>query len=160
MRKVIVNSTPLIALSKVDRLDVLHDMYGEVSVPRAVFGEVTVKNDVVRKKVESSDWIHVETIQSESNKQMYKAKLHDGEVEVMILAQECGEEHLVIIDDEQARKTAEYLGLHLTGTLGVLIKAKRNGLLDSVMPVIKNMEAHGIYFSDELKDRVRRLADE
>lgn len=160
MRKVIVNSTPLIALSKVDRLELLRDMYGEISIPEAVFGEVTVKNDVVRKKVENSGWIHVETIQNESDKRMYKAKLHDGEVEVMILARESGDAHLVVIDDEQARKTADYLGLHLTGTLGVLIKAKQKGLLDSVMPVIKNMEDHGIYFSDGLKDRVRRLAGE
>ena len=159
-RKVIVNSTPLIALSKVDRLDLLRDMYGEVSIPSAVFDEVTAKNDVVREKVENSGWIHVETIQNESDKRMYKAKLHDGEVEVMILARESGDEHLVVIDDEQARKTAEYLGLHLTGTLGVLIKAKQKGLLDAVMPVIKSMEAHGIYFSGGLKDRVRRLADE
>ena len=46
---------------------------------------------------------------------MYKAKLHDGEVEVMILAQEHDEEHLVIIDDGAARKTAEFLGLNVTG---------------------------------------------
>lgn len=42
---------------------------------------------------------------------MYRAKLHDGEVEVMILAQEHEGEHLVVIDDGPARKTAEFLGL-------------------------------------------------
>ena len=47
MRKVIVNSTPLIALSKVGQLDVLKKLYGEVSIPEAVFREVTEKNDVV-----------------------------------------------------------------------------------------------------------------
>lgn len=48
---------------------------------------------------------------------MYRAKLHDGEVEVMILAQEKGAD-LVIIDDHAAKKTAKYLGLPVTGTMG------------------------------------------
>ncbi len=91
---------------------------------------------------------------------MYRAKLHDGEVEVMILAQEHQGEHLVIIDDGPARKTAEYLGLELTGTIGVLIKAKINGYIDAVMPVIKEMERHGIYMSNDLKAQVKRVSKE
>lgn len=55
---------------------------------------------------------------------MYQAKLHAGEVEVMILAQEEPPANLVILDDNAAKKTAKYLGLKVTGTLGVLIKAK------------------------------------
>jgi predicted nucleic acid-binding protein len=91
---------------------------------------------------------------------MYKAKLHDGEVEVMTLEQEHGADHLVIIDDNAARKTAEHLVLRLTGTVGVLIRAKRLGFVDSVMPTVDKMEASGIYLSEGLKKRVRRLAGE
>jgi len=91
---------------------------------------------------------------------MYKAKLHDGEVEVMILAQEYEGDHLVIIDDGPARRTADYLGLTLTGTIGVLIKAKEKGLINAVMPFIAKMEKQGIFFSDELKARVKRVAGE
>lgn len=78
----------------------------------------------------------------------------------MILAQECEGEHLVVIDDGAARRTAEYLGLTLTGTMGVLIKAKQLGHLDSVMDVVAQMEAHEIYLSDALKAQVRRIAGE
>ena len=56
---------------------------------------------------------------------MYKAKLYAGEVEVMILAQELGEDVLTVIDDNAARKTARYLGIKVTGTVGVLTKAKK-----------------------------------
>jgi predicted nucleic acid-binding protein len=42
MRKVIVNSTPLIALCKVNQLDLLRRLYGEITVPKAVFEEVTI----------------------------------------------------------------------------------------------------------------------
>lgn len=91
---------------------------------------------------------------------MYKAKLHDGEVEVMILAQEHDGEHLVIIDDGAARKTAEFLGLNVTGTIGVLIKSKKEGHIKEVMPLIFELERQGIYFSEALKARVRRLSGE
>ena len=91
---------------------------------------------------------------------MYRAKLHDGEVEVMILAQEHEGEHLVIIDDNAARKTAQFLGLTLTGTIGVLIKAKELGYIDAVMPFVNRMEESEIYFSESLKARVKRLSHE
>ena len=160
MRKVIINSTPIIALCKVDQLEILHKLYGEVYIPQAVFREITEKNDIVKQRITSCEWIHVESVKDTDSRKMYKAKLHDGEVEVMIMAQECECEHLVIIDDGAARKTADYLGLRLTGTLGVLIKAKQLGFLDSIMDVVAKMEAHQIYFSDELKAQVRRLAKE
>ena len=160
MRKVIVNSTPLIALCKVNQLDLLRRLYGEITVPKAVFEEVTKKNDLVRKEVTVASWIHIEAVQDTKAKRMYRAKLHDGEVEVMILAQEYEGEHLVVIDDNAARKTAQFLGLTLTGTLGVLMKAKELGYIDSVMPIVGRMEENEIYFSDSLKARVKRLSRE
>lgn len=78
----------------------------------------------------------------------------------MILAQEHTGDHLVIIDDYAARKTAEFLGLTLTGTIGVLIKAKQRGLIHAVMPYVHKMEKHGIYFSDALKDQIKKLVEE
>ncbi|MBO6127363.1 MAG: DUF3368 domain-containing protein [Pseudobutyrivibrio sp.] len=160
MRKVIVNSTPLISLSKIGMLEILQKEYEHITIPKAVYDEVTFKNDIVKKKINGASWINVEEVKDNISKKMYKAKLHDGEVEVMILAQEWQGEHLVIIDDGPARKTAEYLGLTLTGTLGVLIKAKNDGYIDSVMRVIYQMEQNGIYFSIGLKNQIRRLTNE
>lgn len=160
MRKVIVNSTPLIALCKIDRLDLLQKIYSEITIPEAVFNEVCQRNDKVKINIETSSWIHRESIHTSFNRRMYHSKLHDGEVEVMILAQECEEDHLVIIDDYAARKTAEFLGLTLTGTIGVLIKAKHLGLIDEVMPLVREMEAQNIYFSEPLKTRIRLLTNE
>ena len=78
----------------------------------------------------------------------------------MILAQEYDGEHLVIIDDGAARKTAEFLGLNVTGTIGVLIKARNMGYIQKVMPAILELEKQGIYFSDTLKLRVKRITGE
>lgn len=160
MRKVIVNSTPLIALSKAGQLDLLKIMYGEIVIPEAIFAEVTTKSDIAGQAVKANaEWIRIQPVQNDSERKMYKAKLHDGEVEVMMLAQEIKAD-LVIIDDYAARKTAEYLNLPLTGTLGVLIKAKRSGHLEKVMPIVEKLDENGIYISGDLKNRVRQIVNE
>ena len=77
----------------------------------------------------------------------------------MILAEEIGAD-LVVIDDYATRKTAEYIGLKLTGTIGVLIKAKQNGLLDRVMPIVEITEQNGIFYSEKLKQQIRNIVEE
>ena len=109
--------------------------------------------------VKESDWIHIENIRDQSEKKMYKAKLHDGEVEVMILAQE-KQADLVVIDDNAAKKTAEYLGLTVTGTMGVLIKEKRLGHLDAVRPVLDEIKENGFYIGTSLEKMVLEQAGE
>lgn len=79
---------------------------------------------------------------------MYKAKLHGGEVDVMILAQNEPRADLVIIDDNAAKKTAKYLGLKVTGTIGVLLKAKKEGIITSVKDNIDAIRNNGFYISD------------
>ena len=78
---------------------------------------------------------------------MYKAKLHAGEVEVMILAQQDPKADLLIIDDNAAKKTAKFLGLTVTGTMGVLLRAKREGLIDKVAPLLDKIRENGFYLS-------------
>lgn len=101
----------------------------------------------------------MEEIKDHSEKKMYKAKLHDGEVEVMILAQE-KKANLVILDDNAAKNTAKYLGLKVTGTLGVLIKAKQAGLIESVRPLITEMRKNGFYVSNAVERLVLERAGE
>ena len=160
MRKIIVNSTPLIALAKADRLELLREMYGRIIIPDAVYREVTEKKDIAAQRIEAArEWMEIHEVDPNLDRRMYRAKLHDGEVEVMLLAREIGAD-AVVIDDNSDRKTAEYLGLPLTGTLGILLKAKQRGLLEAVMPVILHMERNGIFFSTELKEKIRKLANE
>lgn len=160
MRKVIVNSTPLIVLSGAGKLDLLKKLYREVIIPEAVYREVTAKKDsACMQVIGESDWIRIEKIHDQSEKKMYKAKLHDGEVEVMILAQE-KQADLVVIDDNAAKKTAKYLGLMVTGTIGVLIKAKKLGHLDAVRPVLDEIKENGFYIGTALEKMVLKQAGE
>lgn len=158
MDKVIVNSTPVIGLANIGKLDVLRQMYGTITIPQAVFDEI--KSPSVQRQVNANrDWIVVEQINDSSQKQMYRAKLHAGEVEVMILAQE-KKADLVILDDNAAKKTAKFLGLRVIGTLGILVLAKKRGYIKEVSPVLDALKRDGFFVSDDLCDLVLRQADE
>lgn len=120
-------------------------------VPEAVYRELPAKEESACKRaVDSSlDWIRVDEIKNQMAKAMYKTQLHDGGVEVMILAKEIAAD-VVIIDDANAKKHAKYLGLPVTGTLGVLVKAKQKGYIDELKPILQRMVEKGIYISQSL----------
>ena len=151
MRKVIVNTTPLIALCHVGQLELLKKIYGEIMIPQAVYRELSEKKEsICKEQVDNAlNWIHVEKIENQMAKSMFKTQLHDGEVEVMILAKEKNAD-IVIIDDANAKKHAKYLKLPVTGTLGVLIKAKRQGPINELKPVIQEMIDKNIYISEKV----------
>ena len=90
---------------------------------------------------------------------MYRARLHAGEVEVMILAQELNAD-LVLLDDNTAKKTAAYLGLHVAGTLGVLLFAKESGLIPKIAPVLSDLENDGFFMSNTIKSLILKKAGE
>lgn len=161
MPRVIVNSTPLIVLSNINYLHLLKDLYKDIYIPQAVYDEVTAKNDSACQQIKNNlNWIHICKIQDQSQKRMYQAKLHDGEVEVMILAQENQNKVLVIIDDNSAKKTAKYLGLTVTGSLGVILKAKKQGLIHSVITLMNQLIQNGFYITPEVYDFVKDEAGE
>lgn len=160
MRKVIVNSTPLIVLCGIGKLDILRELYQEILIPTAVYQEVTVIEDSTCMQIKSAgNWLHIEQIHDETEKKMYKAKLHAGEVEVMILAQE-QKADLVIIDDNAAKKTAKYLGLTVTGTLGVFLKAKKRGIIEKIYPLLSEIKRNGFYIDSNLEAMVLEQAGE
>ena len=157
MRKVIANTTPLIALANIDRLELLRELYGTVFVPQAVLDEII--REPARQRVRGAEWIKVESIQDSSQRDIFRARLHAGEVEVMILARE-QKADLVIVDDEAAKKTAKFLGLNVTGTLGILLKAKKEGYLESVEPIMNELIRDGLFISDTVKRLVLKEAGE
>lgn len=161
MRRVIVNSTPLLVLGNIGQLDVLHKMYGEIIIPEAVFREVTEKEDAASQAVRAADnWIKVEAVQNPSEYALYRARLHAGEVETMILAQQSPKADLIVLDDNAARKTADFLGLTVTGTIGILLKAKQNGIIAQIKPLLNEIMQNGFFISDRLLQMILKAAGE
>ena len=155
-KAVVVNSTPIIALAEIDHLDILKQVYGEITIPVAVRDEVTIKDTQL---LDGNDWIKVIPITNNTAKEMFTSALHDGEVEVMLLTKEINAD-LAIIDDGLARRHAKYLGITITGTLGVLLRAKDLGIVKEVCPILNDLIQTGFYISDDVRDEVLRIAGE
>ena len=157
MPKVIVNTTPLIVLADVAQFDLLRKLYGEIMIPQAVLEEI--RSQPAKRLTASSDWIKIVRVTNKEDRSLFRARLHAGEVEVMLLAQEQNAD-LVIMDDNAAKKTAKFMGLKVTGTLGVLLRAKREGYIQEIKPIIRAMAADGFYIDEKTKRYVLDAAKE
>ena len=71
----------------------------------------------------------------------------------MILSEEQSAD-LVIMDDNTAKKTAKYLGYNVTGTLGVLVKAKQESLINEAAPLIQSLTDNGFFVDEKTKELV------
>lgn len=150
---VVTNTTPLIALTAaLGSLDVLQFLYARVVVPFEVAQEVRAGGalSVGVDVFESAHWLDVQT-QAVVLSPFLKNSLDAGEASVIQTAMNFSLP-LVCIDEEVGRRTARLSGLTLTGTLGVLIKAKQLGFPIDLKLAIANMRQHGIWLSQSLID--------
>ncbi|HKX31232.1 MAG TPA: DUF3368 domain-containing protein [Blastocatellia bacterium] len=133
---VLCNAGPLIALGKLNRLELLGDLYGEVQIPRRVYDEVVTRGLArgapealtVRLFWQRQGWPIVDVTLHDLSAYTPSATLDPGETEVLALARTL-QDPLVLLDDETARTEARHLGLRIRGTLGILVQAYRTELL-------------------------------
>lgn len=161
MLKVIANSTPLIALEKIGKLNILKELYGKIYIPYGVYEEVIIggKEKINNNFIQNNDFIIIKEIKNEEARKLFLTSLHKGEVEVMILAREM-EADICIIDDFLARKYAKYLNIRITGTMGVLLKAKESGIIKEIKPLLDNLIEEHIYIDKKLYKDVLQIAKE
>jgi uncharacterized protein len=156
---VIINNTPLVALWSLDRLDLLRDLFGAVWLPTAVESEFLAVDPVARQQaLVGVDWLQTVSPSDPRHALTYTG-LDRGEAEVLALAVE-HKARLVIMDERKGRRYAYRLGLPLTGTLGILLLGKEEGLVTAVGPLIQQLLDQGLYFSPELVSRALTLAGE
>ena len=159
-RLVVTNTTPIIALALIGRLDLLQKLYGQVIAPSAVQAEVVAggPGGIGCAELLQAAWIRIVALKDPGRADLL-ADLDRGEAEVIVLAQEINAD-LVIVDERLARRHAKRLGLKLTGTLGILLRAKQVGLVDAVAPMIEQLRFGGIRLNDALVAEVLALAGE
>jgi predicted nucleic acid-binding protein len=156
----ISNTSPLLYLHLTNRLDLLKRLYGKVHVAPAVLSELRAGAALGISVPEPGqlDWL---TILPALNRNLMPmvTDLGAGETETIAL----GLEHpgsLVILDDLLGRRVARAAGLRVTGTLGVLLKAKRGGMLPSMTEAIDELRAAGMWIGAELAANVIAEAGE
>ena len=148
---IVSNSSPLIALTQIDHLDLLQKLFNQVLVPPAVIRETP---SIVLPK-----WIIETPLTQSIGPRILRASLGPGESEAMSLALEVNA-RWVLLDDRPARRLAEALGLPVLGTLGVLLAGKRRGFLSAIRPCIDALVTVGFRIAPDLYERVLGDAEE
>jgi predicted nucleic acid-binding protein len=159
------NTSPLIAFSSADCLEILRSVATEVLVPQAVFDEIVTHGsgwtEAAGAQTELARGSWMKCIEVSDSPKL--RKLHDrlggsGEAEVIALAAELGVP--VLLDELAGRRAAAALGLKVIGSLGILRLAKSTGVIDRIRPVVTRMVEGGIYFGDELLAQFLKEAGE
>ena len=160
MVEIVSDTSPLLYLYRIQALDWLPALGGDVRIPKAV--ELELQEGRRRgydvPDPAGYDWLRIVdpgVIPSE----WLTLDLGRGELAVLSLALE-SPKCTVLLDDKRARRLARGAGLDVRGTLGVLIEAKARGLTERIEPFVDRLEIGGMWLSDTIRDRVLALAGE
>ena len=151
---VVSDTTAITSLIQIGRVNLLAQIYGEVLIPEAVQSELSVLHPKL------PDFIRVQKISNQNHYHRLMNLLDEGEAEAIVLAKEISAE-TVLMDEADGRRVALAEGLHIVGTLGVLIEAKQRGLIHSVREVTGELENTATFHvSDTVKEIIFRAAGE
>ena len=165
---VVSDTGPIITLCKINKLDILHNMFGQVYIPKAVFDELYSENYPDEYAyVKSLSFIRILDVQSQDKVKYIldsDLNLHRGEAEAIILAEEINNEEdgFLIIDDMKARSYAETRGIHTIGAIGVIAQAIRKHLIDTseLETCIQIMKKSSRFYNESLYNALRITAKE
>jgi predicted nucleic acid-binding protein len=131
MPKIIISDTScFIVLANIGELDLLYKVYGPIitTIDIAIeFGETL------------PGWVQIREVGDKYRQQLLEMQIDKGESSAIALALEtpgC----TVVLDDYKARKIAERLGINITGTIGVIVKAKLKGIIPSIKPILEKIK--------------------
>ncbi|HSS47912.1 MAG TPA: DUF3368 domain-containing protein [Thermoanaerobaculia bacterium] len=160
MDKAVSNTSPLLYLHRIGALPWVKALFAEVWVPQAVVEELREGarrgHDVPRP--EFLEWISVVEPDSVPSEWL-TLDLGAGELAAMALALE-NPDRVVLLDDALARQIGQAAGLKVWGTLRILLEAKAIGLTDSILPSLNELQAAGMWLSQDIRERVLLLARE
>ena len=161
--KVISNSSVLIALSSISRLQLLEQRFPEgVIVPDAVWREVveTGHGRPGARKVADAEWIKRRQVQNQAVLKALPATLDQGEAEVIALGLEIAAD-LLLLDEKSARSVAVRLQYPVLGTIGLLIWGKKMGFFPSLANELTLLQREGGFRLSETvrEDALRRVGE-
>jgi predicted nucleic acid-binding protein len=156
----ICDTSPIQYLHQLELLHVLPKLAKQIFVPSAVVEEIKIGHSlgVNLPKLEEVDWINVRRPRSDLALPLV-TNLGPGETEVLMLALEMPGV-VVVLDDASARELAETLDLRLTGTLGLLLDAKKAGLVPTLRPLLDRLESLRFRLAPHTFSAVLRLCGE
>lgn len=151
MPKIVISDTStLIIFQKIEHLDLLQKLYIEL---------VTTPEIIEEYGEELPNWIKVESVTDKKYQEFLETQVDSGEASAIALAKEY-DDVLLLLDDMKARKLANKLNLKITGTLGIIHKAKHKGFIDKVKPLIEKILDTNFRIKDNIIQEILRLNEE
>jgi uncharacterized protein len=161
--KIIISDTgPLIALAKTDNLAILQQLFAKVIIPNAVFKELQLNSVragtvALKKAIFTDKWIEVYQQKIRLNSTISNV-VDPGEAEAIALALEL--KIILLIDERRGRVVAKQEAIDVIGTAGLLLVAKRKGIIPQVKEILLDIQDCGYRFSDNLLKTILSLAEE
>ena len=155
MKLIISDSTTVIILLNIDRLDVLKNIFSSVYIPKKVYDEIVIDEQIVLDE----DFFVIKEIEDKKLYKLLSKSLDAGECEAIVLAKEM--ELSLIIDEKKGRKIASNLGINIFGFIGLLIINYKNGLLskDDTIDVFYRAKEQGFRVGERLENEFLEVID-
>jgi len=139
---VVSDTSPILNLAIIGRLSLLNDQFEKIWIPDAVLDELRSEEDLpgsqeIRVALQDG-WLGVKKVQNYDQVKVLARELDRGEAEAIALALEMKAEW-ILADEKEARKICKAFGLRVTGVLGILLKAKSLGKIESLAKVIEEL---------------------
>jgi predicted nucleic acid-binding protein len=149
--KIVLNTSPIIFLSKIDCLHLLADCVDEAYTPQAVIDELCdycLPSFIKAQSISATGFAYTKGA---------LGTLHQGELEAIVLAQELSAD-FVVLDDLLARRKAQRLEVNVIGTIGLLFLMEKRGLFtaEKVWQKINSLtQQHGMYLSPKMLQQIQ-----
>lgn len=154
---IVSNTTPIICFLKIGRLDILKNIFHEITIPQAVYKELTAKTDEAREisTLKESGLFEIKPVENNFAVSLLQKQigLDLGESESIVLAQEL-KAAILLVDERKGRRVAVENGISISGTLGTLVKAKHMNLVKEVRPLLNELTAKDIRIGNNLMRKV------
>ena len=147
---IITDTSCLIALTKINVLHLLHELYEHVVITEEIYAEFGEP---------LPEWIEIKQVANKKYQQLLENTLDKGEASAIALAIEL-EEVLLVVDDLKGRKEAERLGLKITGTLGILFRMKQMGKLSVLKPYLEVLQTDGFRVAPAVIEKILQKSGE
>ncbi|MBC7899929.1 MAG: DUF3368 domain-containing protein [Saprospiraceae bacterium] len=144
----VCDSTCLIGLERIGKLEILRELFEPISIPP----------EVEREFGKSFPWLKIGNLASIRLVAALQMVVDSGEAEAIALASE--KNCLLISDDKQARAAAKRLGVAVIGTVGLLVRAKQNGVISTVKPILDDLELNSFFIGRALREEALELVNE
>ena len=148
----VVNASPLILFARIGRLDLIERLAPTILVPNAVLQEVRAGQQRDRMAATALEW--AEKYRVEDVALVASIEHWDlGPGESQVIAHSIGRPRWTVLDDRAARRCANAHDVPVIGSLGVVLRSKKNGHIDGARPLVEALIAAGMFLDDEFVNR-------